>query len=200
MTRASKFLTLALAALLASGCAHSAGDYVWVDDYKVPRYEPPKDYIIAPGDQIMVRVYNQDTLTTKVRVRADGKITVPLLNDVQASGNTLAGLADLIQVRLKDFIKTPLVTVSLEEPRLFEIYVVGEVARTGRYALDPNSTVLQAIAAAGGLTELAGRDRIYVVRQDPGPVRIRFRYDSLTHLQGNAAEFRLKVGDTVVVE
>jgi polysaccharide export outer membrane protein len=191
--------SLALA-LLATACAGTVGDYVWVDAYPSPPRRDDSEYVLAPGDQISVRVYNQEAMSGRARVRADGRISLPLVNDVQAAGLTPSALSASIQKRLKDFIVNPTVTVSLEESRPFDVFVVGEVARPGRYALDPNATVLQAIAAAGGLTQYATRDRVFVVREDPGPVRIRFRYDSLTRIEGKAASFRLRNGDTVVAE
>jgi polysaccharide export outer membrane protein len=92
------------------------------------------------------------------------------------------------------------VTVSLVETRPLEVYLIGEVVRPGRYALDPTATVLQALASAGGLTAFADRDRIFVLRRDPRPVRIRFRLESLTSTDGDGSAFRLLGGDTVVVE
>jgi len=188
------------AAIALGGCAHPVGDFIWVDNYSLATQAPPRDYVIAPGDVLSVRVYNQEAMTSRMRVRSDGKITLPFLSDVQAAGRTVTALAETVRTQLKEFIVNPVVTISLEEARPFEIYVVGEVARTGRYTVDGNATVLQAIAAAGGLTELASRDRIFVVRQEPAPVRIRFSYTALTQLSGNAASFRLRYGDTIVVE
>lgn len=182
------------------GCAHGTGDFVWVDSYPLATQAASRDYVVATGDVLSVRVYNQDALTTRMRVRTDGKITLPFVGDVQAAGRTVTGLAEVVRGQLKDFIVNPVVTISLEEARPFEVYVVGEVARTGRYTLDPAASVLQALAAAGGLTEIASRDRIFVVRQDAAPVRIRFTYDALIQQRGQSAAFRLRHGDTIVVE
>lgn len=187
-------------ALALLACAHASGDFVWVDSYQAPPQPVQRVYVIGPGDQLSVRVFNQDAMSARPRVRADGRISLPFLNDVSAAGQTTATLAEQIQARLKEFIVNPVVTVSLEEPKPFEVYVVGEVARAGRYPLDSNATVLQAIAAAGGLTDYAKRDRIFVVRQEPAPARIRFRFEALSRLEGKASTFRLKPGDTVVAE
>lgn len=193
----------ALAALLAlatAGCSAAMGSYTWVDSYTQPPKAADKDYVISAGDLISVRVYNQDNMGGRMRVRSDGKITLPFVNDLQAGGFTTTGLARHVEKRLKDYVVNPVVTVTLEESRPLEVFVVGEVTRPGRYPIDPNGTVLQAIAAAGGLTPYAAHDRLFVVRNDPAPVRIRFRYESLTRLEGAAGQFVLRGGDTVVVE
>jgi len=196
----SRFLVTSLAALSLVACARVHGDFVWVEAYSVPRTSAEKGYVIAVGDLIGVRVYNQDALSGRVRVRDDGMISLPFVKDVQAAGLTPASLSERLQARLKDFIVNPMVTVSLEEARPFDVYVVGEVAHPGRFALGTGTSVLQALAAAGGLTPYANRDAIFVVRQEAAPVRIRFRYETLTRVEGTAASFRLKSGDTVVVE
>ena len=190
-----------LLGLLPASCVMGPGEYVWVDQFPVSSRPPVGSaYVIEPGDTISVRVYNQDGMSARVKVREDGKVSLLFLNDVQAAGHTPKAFADQLQVRLKEFIVNPVVNVSLEEARPFEVFVVGEVARAGRVALEPHGTVLQALAAAGGLTENANRDRIFVVRTSPEPARIRFRYDSLTRLEGRSATFLLRPGDTIVVE
>ena len=189
-----------LAVALAQGCSHVSGAYVWVDDYPVPEKAKERDYVIAPGDLVSVRVYNQETMSGRMRVRSDGKITLPFLNDVQAAGFATTALARHIETRLKEFVVNPVVTVSLEEVRPLEVFVLGEVARPGRYALEASASVLHAIAAAGGLTQYANRDGIFVVREETALVRIRFRYEALTRIEGRASTFRLRSGDSVVVE
>ena len=194
----ARWVAIGLAALCA--CSATVGKYVWVDDYPLSPRSTVKEYVISPGDLIAIRVYNQEGMSGRPRVRVDGKISLPFVNDVQAAGLTTAALADHIAKRLKDFVVNPVVTVSLEETRPFEVYVVGEVVKAGRYPIEPNGTVLQAIAAAGGLTPFASRDKIFVVRNEPAPVRIRFKYDALSRQEGAAASFALRNGDTVVVE
>ena len=200
MARRIPFQAAVLGALTLSACSHVTGGYVWVDSYPVSPSATEKDYVIAPGDQLSVRVYNQEPLSGRARVRADGKISLPFVNDVQAAGLTPTALADHVQKRLKEFIVNPMVTVSLEEAHPIEVFAVGEVVRPGRITLDGNGTVLQVIASAGGLTPYASANRIFVVRQGPPPIRIRFRYEDLTRLEGKAGAFRLRNGDTLVVE
>ncbi len=192
-------------ALLASGC-RSVGEYIWVDDVPVEQPRPSgDDYVIAVGDVINVRVWNQEAMSGRVKVRSDGKISLTFLNDVEAAGSQPAVLARRIQTRLKDFIVNPVVTVSLEDQRAVQVSVLGEVARPGVYTVELNAGVLNAIAAAGGMTAYASRDRIFVLRRafwsdSPKPARIRFTYQALSQVQGRAATFRLKGDDVVVVE
>ena len=170
---------------------------------RLPGASPPPSttgYVIQPGDVLQIRVFNQPDMSAHARVRDDGKISIPFLNDVVAAGFTPNALAQQLQQRLKEFINSPVVTVSLEEARPFSVSVLGEVNKPGVYAVPVGAGVLQALAAAGGFTQYASRDRIFVVRETPQRARIRFQFDELTQATGKAATFRLRAGDTVVVE
>jgi len=201
-----RHLAVALAvATIASGC-HHVGQYVWVDAYKDPAQAAKPAYVISRGDSISVRVWNQETMSGRARVRNDGVISLPFVNDIEAAGLEPAMLARRIQAKLKEFVVNPIVTVSLEEPAPLEVSVVGEVMHPGVYRMDQDASVLKALANAGGFTTFAGRDRIFVLRHGDGPgdvlapVRIRFTYEALAHAEGPAARFRLRSGDVVVVE
>jgi polysaccharide biosynthesis/export protein len=187
-----------LSACAAPGCAPVLGNFVWVEAYLQP--DPPSDLLIKPGDLVEVRVFNQDQMSTKARVRSDGKITLPFATDVQVAGYTPAVLADQLQTRLKDFINAPLVTVAVEEAKPAPISVLGRVNRPGQYPRENAATVLQALAMAGGLTDFARDDRIFVLRAGPPQVRIRFRYSSLLIPDSRAAVFRLAGGDVIAVD
>lgn len=189
---------VALALGLVCACATS-GKYVWVDEYDEPR--PSSDqYVIAPGDTLNVRVFGQEAMSARARVRPDGMISMPFLNDVNAAGLPPAALARQLDAKLKDYIKQPNVTVSLEEPAKLSVSVIGEVAHAGAFPLDSGAGVLQALAAAGGFTDYAHRDRIFVLRKRPPAARIRFTFKALEQGEGRAASFTLRDGDTVVVE
>jgi polysaccharide export outer membrane protein len=149
---------------------------------------------------LLIRVFNQPDMSARSKVRDDGKISIPFLNDVVAAGFTPNALAGQLQQRLKEFINAPVVTISLEEARPFSVSVLGEVNKPGVYPVPMGAGVLQALAAAGGFTQYASRDRIFVVRETPTRARIRFQFDELTQAEGKAATFRLRAGDTVVVE
>jgi polysaccharide export outer membrane protein len=194
-------MTLTAVVALGSASCKGPGEYVWVDSYSDHDADRDDGYLIAPGDLIQVKVFNQDQLTTRAKVRADGKVSLPLVNDVRAAGRTPVALASDLQERLKEFVKAPLVTVSVEESRPAVVYVAGEVARPASYPIESCSGVLQALVNAGGLTVNARSDRIFVLRQaHPAPHRIRFTYDDLTRLSGRASMFQLRPGDVVVVE
>ncbi len=192
--------TVALLAT-APGCK-TTGEYVWADSLPPAPQQGSKEYVIQVGDTISIRVWNQDSISARPKVRPDGKVSLPFVNDVDAAGSTPTELAARIQARLKEFIVNPVVTVSLEEPRPVVVAVLGEVTRPGNYQLEASAGVLQALAIAGGPTAFADRDRIMVLRQKPdgSSTRIRFKYSQLTQLEGRAANFRLQGGDVVVVE
>ena len=193
-------------ALLATACS-GVGTFVWADAYQQSHgASAPADagaYVIGPGDVLNVRVFDKENMSApRARVRSDGKVSLPFLNDVDAAGSTPAALADRLQTSLKAFVNEPVVTVSIEEARPCVISVVGEVTRPGVYPLEGCGTPLQALASAGGLTQFGRGDRIFVLRSAPpaAPVRIRFRYDQLLRAEGPSAQFQLQRGDVVVVE
>jgi len=198
--RRAPAVALATACALISACA-SVGQYTWVDDLPdTPVAAAAGQYVIQPGDVIQVRVYNQEGMSVRARVRGDGKISLPVLYDVEAAGYTPTALAQQLQTRLKEFVNLPVVTVSLDEARQSSVSVLGEVAHPGTFAIDSGTGVLQALALAGGLTDYARRDRIFVVRSTPSPLRIRFTFQKLAQAEGRAPRFRLQPGDVLVVE
>lgn len=193
---------LFIALLAAAGCRHT-GAYVWVDDYKSTQPAPDAGYLLGPGDLLSVRVLGHEEMSSRVRVRSDGRISLPFLDDMPVSGRTPSQVAEKLRGDFKEYVVNPVVTVTVEEPRPFTVSVAGEVARPGVYPIDPSAGVLQALASAGGLTQYAHEDQIYVLRQSaPGeaPVRIRFKYESLEHAEGQSGMFSLSRNDLVVVE
>jgi polysaccharide export outer membrane protein len=165
-----------------------------------------EEYRLAAGDVVSVRVWNQEAMSvTRTRLRDDGKISVPFLQDVEAVNRTPAELSTMLRAKLMAFVVNPVVTVSLEEVRPLRVPVTGEVLRPGIYDLDRRVGVLTALAAAGGFSDFAHRDAIYVLRYqlpigERVPLRIRFTYRSLVEGTRPAANFRLRDGDVVVVE
>jgi polysaccharide export outer membrane protein len=201
-TQTIRVLLIALLGLSAAACRH-AGDYVWARDLPASSTADPA-YVIAPGDVLVVRVWNDDALGGRARVRSDGKISLPFVNDVAAAGISPSDLARALEVRLTGYVNGPRVTIALEEERPVPVSVVGEVARPGVYDLLAGSGVLQALASAGGTTQWASDDRIFVLRRNPEgngrPLRIRFTRDALARAEDASASFRLRRGDVVVVE
>lgn len=192
-------IAVALLAVLCS-CA-PIGPFVWADDYVVEEPKPEDAaYRIAPGDVLQVRVYSQDGLSGRERVREDGKLSIPLLQDVPAAGLTPTALAEQIQLRLKALINAPVVTISVVESRPVQVSVLGEVVRPGRYTFEPGMGVLEGLALAGGPSEFAHHDCVFVLRRQEPVARIRFTFEALSRGLGRGSKLRLKAGDTIVVE
>jgi polysaccharide biosynthesis/export protein len=158
------------------------------------------NYMIGPQDFLDISVWKEPELTRQLPVRPDGKISMPLLSDVQAAGLTPTQLATKITTDLKKFVTNPQVTVIVTQINSQRVYILGEVGRPGAYPLLPEMTVLQALSSAGGLTTFANRKKIYVMRQVNGkPEKYPFNYKEV--LGGNKADenIELKAGDTIVV-
>lgn len=156
-------------------------------------------YIIGPSDVITVTVWKEPTLSGTLLVRPDGMISMSLLGDVQASGMTPLQLADQIAAKLKKYIQSPNVSVVLTQINSKKVFLLGEVQKRGPVDMTPGMTVLQAIASAGGLTDFANANKIYILRDDAGSHRkIPVRYKEA--LKGNSElNIVLKSGDTIVV-
>lgn len=201
-------VTTLLVSVSAASCGSKRG-FIRVEELAVATVASPRsdEYRIGVGDVLSVRVWNQEGMSTnRARVRDDGKISIPFLQDVEVARMTPNELGDRLQVRLKPFIVNPVVTVTLEERAPLRISVLGEVAKPGSYDLPAGATVLHALAVAGGLSEFARRDGIYLLRYghwadgDPSPARIRFRWSALSRGTPPASTFPLRSGDVVVVE
>lgn len=157
-------------------------------------------YKIGPQDVLRIDVWKEPEITRSVPVRPDGKITLPLLNDVQAVGLTPAELAHVIRDGLKKYITDPQVTVSLEQINSQRVYVTGEVTRPGAFPLLPNMTVLQALTSAGGFTQFAKLKGIYVLRMEDGKqVKHLFNYRDVINGKKSEENIQLQPGDTIVV-
>ena len=199
---------LAVAGALAGACASAGAGagtaFVWVDD--VP--EPPAavaagDYRLGGGDIVTVQVFGHPEMSGRARVRDDGKLSIPLLGDVLAAERSLLALGRAVEdslVASRLVSGSTRVTVALEERAPVRVSVLGEIARPGLFALDQGAGVAEALASAGGFTEFAHRDRIYVVRRAPEALRIRLRYEDLARGRGRAGTFRLRTGDVLVIE
>ena len=157
-------------------------------------------YKIGAQDVLKIDVWREDQLTRTVPVRPDGKITLPLLNDIQAVGLTPMELAGAIRDELKKFINNPQVTVSVTEINSRRIYVNGEVNKPGAFQLLPHMTVLQALSGAGGFTTFARVKSIYVLRNVNGKaVRIPFNYKEAINGKNVDQNIELQPGDVIVV-
>ena len=158
------------------------------------------EYVIGAGDNLSIQVWREPNLSGNFTVRPDGKITFPLLNDIKAEGLTPLQLKKVIESGLTKYISAPVVTVVVTSANSKNIFVMGKVNNPGKYPLTGPTTVLQALAQAGGLAEWAKGDEIVILRTENGKQRkIEFDYDDVSkgkHLEQNIF---LKPGDTIVV-
>jgi polysaccharide biosynthesis/export protein len=187
-------------ALVLTACS-ATGPYVWVDS--LPPTATEGSLVIQDGDYLSIRVYNQDPLSGVQRVRSDGKITIPVVGEIMARGKKHAQLAAEIQDKLKGVLVAPSVTVAPETPQgaggELKVSVLGEVKQAGNVQLDRGANVLHALAAAGGLTEYADPDKVFVIRRSL-PQRVRFRFQDLRSADPKSVGFQLQSGDVIVVE
>jgi len=156
------------------------------------------DYKIGPQDLLRIDVWKEADISRVVPVRPDGKISLPLLNDVQAAGLTAMQLGEVISQGYKKFINNPQVTVSVSEINSRRVYVNGEVTHPGSMPLQPNMTVLQALSTAGGFTQFARIKNIYILRVTDGKQeKIPFNYKEVSG--GHKPDMMLKPADVIVV-
>ncbi len=159
------------------------------------------EYYIGPEDVLEIIVWRNQDLSKVVTVRPDGRISLPLLGDIEATGLTPSELTTNIVNRLKQFKETPTVSVILQQVNSYGIYVLGEVAKPGRYYLKSKTTLLQAITIAGGFTPIAARNKIVIFRWEGknNEVKLKASYDDIVLREGHAQNVILKPGDTIVV-
>jgi len=157
-------------------------------------------YVIGPQDMLEISVWKEPELSRTVPVRPDGRISIPLLRDVQAAGLTPSQLAAHITQGLTEFIAGPDVTVIVTTTNSQRIYIVGEMMRPGTYPLLPGMTVLQALSNAGGFTQFASTKNIYVLRQEnEKQVKLPFNFKEVIKGKRTEQNISLKTGDTIIV-
>ena len=158
------------------------------------------DYKIGPQDVLRIDVWKEPDISRTIPVRPDGKVSLPLLNDVQAAGLTAMQLAGSLRESLSKYLTSPQVTVTVTEINSRRVYITGEVTHPGALPLLPNMTVLQGLSSAGGFTQFAKVKNIYVLRTEGGKqVKHPFNYKEV--VKGNLAEqnILLQAGDVIVV-
>jgi polysaccharide export outer membrane protein len=157
------------------------------------------DYRIGPEDLLDISVWKNPELSRTVPVRPDGKVSLPLVNDIQASGLTPTALRQQLIERLSEYIPAPEVAVIVREVHSMKVAVVGSVKTPGRYELKSAATVLEMIALAQGFTDFASRDRIVILRQENGDAkRIPFNYRKVA-AGDEQANLVVQPGDIIVV-
>ncbi len=180
--------------------ASAAPRPVMAEDKKpAPQGPPePQEYRVTTGDKLRIEVYKDPQLSQSVQVRPDGKITMPLIGDIEATGRTPIELRDSIRDALKEYVTNPTVTVIVVEAATATAYVMGEVNHPGAINLQTPVTVIQALALAGGLKDFANAKNIRILRKNRlGVQLINFNYKEAS--QSLSAPIYLQPGDTIVV-
>jgi polysaccharide biosynthesis/export protein len=160
-----------------------------------------KTYVIGENDLLDIDVWKEKEISRAIPVRPDGKISLPLIGEIQATGMTPLQLQDDIVRRLKAFLANPEVTVIVSDPRSHHFNIVGQVAKPGAYPLSQTMTVLDAISVAGGFRDFAKETKIYVLRTMPGGSQVRLPFNYKDAIKGKKPENNviLNPGDTIVV-
>ena len=193
------FVTLfAIIALVTAGSAGAAAQGHMLATPGTPN---PSEYVIGPGDILQISVWKNETLSRVVPVRPDGKISMPLLHDVTAAGLTAMQLRDKIARALGEFLPNPEVAVAVTDVRSMRVSVLGEVQKPGVLELRGATTILEAIAMAGGFRDFASPSKITVIRTDNAgqTQKIRFNYNRAIGNGNDEKNLVLKPGDVVVV-
>jgi polysaccharide biosynthesis/export protein len=177
----------------AAGPAHAQA----ASEKDTGRGAAPEAYRIGAEDLLQVSVWKNEALSRTVPVRPDGKISLPLVNDVQAAGLTALELRDVLTRKLAEYMPNPEVSVIVSDIRSFKVSVIGEVVKPGRYELKSWTTVLDVLAMAGGFTQFASRSKIVILHPEGATMkRIPFNYNRIAGEQEN---FYLRNGDIVLV-
>jgi polysaccharide export outer membrane protein len=157
-------------------------------------------YVIGPEDMLDIYVWKETDLSRKVPVRLDGKISIPLVGEIQAAGITPLQLKEQLIRKFKDFVEVPNVTVTVLEANSFKVFISGQVAKPGVYTLRSETSFLQFISLAGGFTEWANQRKILLVRQDQGKEkRFTINYKKIISGEDLSQNMALKPGDTIIV-
>jgi polysaccharide export outer membrane protein len=197
-----KYLTLFLIGCVFSGCATKE---LRVQEIQLssgtpnPAKPPDEFYLIGPGDVLSINLWKEPTLSGAAKVRPDGFITLPLVNEIQVVGLTTSQLRKTLEEKYKEFVANPFVTIRVEGISSAEVFLVGEVNRPGAYPLVGNDTILQLLTRAGGLGIFASRSNIRVVRREADKVtEYTVDYDAI--LKGDLKQdVLLRPGDRIIV-
>ena len=166
----------------------------------VPAATLPSDYVIGVEDVLSVVFWREKDMSADVIVRPDGKISLPMLNDITAAGLTPEALADVVAKAGAKLVREPGATVIVKEIRSRKIYIIGEVSRPGTFQLGSEMTVLQALGEAGGFIEGADKGDVVIVRNEGGKERrFKFNYNDVVKGKNPAQNIRLLPGDTIIV-
>jgi polysaccharide export outer membrane protein len=162
---------------------------------------PDKAYIIGADDILVINVWKETELTRTIPVRSDGRISLPLIGDIQAAGRTPMELEEDISARLKNFITNPQVAVIVQQINSQKFNILGQITKPGSYPLTAGTTIVDAIAVAGGFKDFAKKKGVYLLRQSSAGVeqRFNFNYDKFIKEKNTTQNIRLMPNDTIVV-
>jgi polysaccharide export outer membrane protein len=161
---------------------------------------PPAGYVIGPDDQLGIIYWREKDMSADVVVRPDGMISLPLLNDIPASGLTPEQLRVAITTGATKFVEEPTVSIVVKAINSRKVYITGQVGKPGPYPLSGPTTVLQLIATAGGVAEYADKSKIVVIRNEGGKqTTFRFNYSDVMKGKNLSQNIELKPGDSVLV-
>jgi polysaccharide export outer membrane protein len=156
-------------------------------------------YIIGPEDVLHIYVWKEESLTKTVPVRMDGKISLPLVDDIQAADLTPLQLKDVLTKKLKDYVDNPTVTITVMEANSFKVYLTGEVKNPGAHRLRTETTLVKLIIMVGGFTQWANQKKILVITKEKGvEKRITANYKKI--IDGEEPDVIIRRGDTVIVK
>jgi polysaccharide export outer membrane protein len=156
--------------------------------------------VIGPEDVLYIHVWKEEALTRTVPVRMDGKISLPLIQEVKAAGLTPLQLKEVLMRKFKEFIENPIVSVTVTEVNSYKVFVMGQVKTPGVHRLRSETTLTQIIVMAGGFTEWANQRKIVIVRKEDGrEKRIKVNYKKIMDSGNPNSDVILKAGDTIVV-
>ncbi len=157
-------------------------------------------YVIGPEDILYIHVWKEDHLSRTVPVRMDGKISLPLVDEIQAAGLTPLQLKELLMQRLKEFVDIPNISVMVMEGKSFKVYISGQVRSPGVYTLKSETNLLQMIITAGGFTDWANQKKILIIRKENGKEkRMTVNYKKIVKGDDSRSNIILKSGDTIIV-
>jgi polysaccharide export outer membrane protein len=199
----AKFLFCALILLPIVSCGTKelrVQQYQLPADTPDPAKPPDEFYVIGPGDALEIVVWKEPTLSGPVKVRPDGFITLPLINEIQTVGMTTGQLRKILEDKYREFVASPFVTIRVAGITSSEIFLIGQVAKPGAYPATGNDTVLQLLTRAGGLSIFADRHDIKIVRREGGKVtEYIVDYDAI--VKGDLKQdILLRPGDRIIVE
>jgi polysaccharide export outer membrane protein len=197
-----QLLLSVLVSVLLASCAEQnlrVKEYQLAVDAPNPAKPSEEFYQIGPGDSLGIVLWKEPTLSGSVKVRPDGYITLPLVNEVQVTGLTTGELRKVLEAKYKEYIADPFVSIRVESISSAEVFLVGQVGKPGAYLLSGNESLLQILTRAGGLTIFADRDQIKVMRREGAKVtEYVVDYDAI--IKGDLKQdILLRPGDRIIV-